>query len=200
MARYRLGGGALGPRCRDSRQHLRLARESGCYSRQSGQEPQRALGPALKEAKPEAGREPEDWAMVARCTGFLSCCLSSLLLRCAQDGAQSLPDNYFLSGFDRHGNQFDMIWLLAFLAVGIAFAHRSHQAGIVRAQHFDDGIAGTKFSRHSRRWKSPRLAGPISLLKLDSDFRRRGHNVLVVTPGTVSTSLRMRSMRAFHSS
>ena len=91
--------------------------------------------------------------LVDRCKGVLSCCLGSLLLRGAQDGAQSLPDDDFLSGLDRHGHELDMIGSLALLAIGVAFADRGHQAGIVRAQHFDDGIAGTKLASQSEMEK-----------------------------------------------
>ena len=78
--------------------------------------------------------EPRCRAIVDRRTGVLSFCLGCFLLRGAQDSAESLPDDNFLSGLDRHGNQLDMIGPLALLAIGIAFANGRHQAGIVRAQ------------------------------------------------------------------
>src|SRR5579862_5464711 len=100
--------------------------------------------------------------MVDRGTRFLSCCLSSLLLlRRAQDGTQSLPDNNFLSGLDCHGNEFDVIGSFALLGVGTALAHSSYEAGIVCPQHFNDGVAGAKLAYAVCNGKAPSLLVPL---------------------------------------
>ena len=90
------------------------------------------------------------------------CLRCGLLLGSAQNGAQSLPDNDFFSGFDGHRNQFDVVGRLAFFAIRIrvALANSLDQTWIVRPEHFDDWIPRAQFLHAIGNTKSPCLLVP----------------------------------------
>src|SRR5256885_6811805 len=64
---------------------------------------------------------------------------------CAQEFAQSLADNHFFPGLNRHGNEFDVIDPLPFFSRGLRFlyslANGGAEAWIVRAQQLPDVVA-----------------------------------------------------------
>src|SRR5256885_13956984 len=66
----------------------------------------------------------------------------------AQEFTKSLTDNHFFPGLNRHGNEFDVVDALPFLSRGLgllySFADGGDEAWIVRAENFDDRIAGSQ--------------------------------------------------------
>src|SRR5437867_5382250 len=81
----------------------------------------------------------------------------SFLLGCAQNSTQPLPNHDFFSGLDGHGNEFDVVGLLAFFWVRLTFANRGHQTRIVRPEHLDHWISATQFLHAVEDRKSTRL-------------------------------------------
>src|SRR6185369_3968317 len=105
-------------------------------------------------------KRPRYRAKIDSCTVIPSFVLRSLFLCRAQYRTQSLPDDNFFSGLDRHGNQLDMIRHFHFLTIRISFPHGFYQAGIVRTQYFNDWIFGTKSFRAISNRKVPGLLVP----------------------------------------
>ena len=128
----------------------------------SRQHPRRVSEYDSRRRRPAQERRPRTWAWAPAATGkqqsdqqyshsilhqarlcrFRVLMRGFSFLRRAQNLPQCLPHNDFLPGLYGHRNQFDMVGFLVFFAIRIriAFADRRHQAGIVRAEHFDHGI------------------------------------------------------------
>src|SRR5437588_6828120 len=85
----------------------------------------------------------------------------SFLLGCAQNSTQPLPNHDFFSGLDGHGNEFDVVGLLAFFWVRLTFANRGHQTRIVRPEHLDHWISATQFLHAVEHTVSPGRLIPI---------------------------------------
>src|SRR5207248_523422 len=85
----------------------------------------------------------------------------SFLLGCAQNSTQPLPNHDFFSGLDGHGNEFDVVGLLAFFWVRLTFANRGHQTRIVRPEHLDHRISATQFLHAVEHTVSPGRLIPI---------------------------------------
>src|SRR5207245_1146415 len=67
----------------------------------------------------------------------------SFLLGCAQNSTQPLPNHDFFSGLDGHGNEFDVVGLLAFFWVRLTLANRGQQPRMVRPEHLDHWISAS---------------------------------------------------------
>src|SRR5207244_10834964 len=72
-----------------------------------------------------------------------------------QNSTQHLPNHDFFSGLDGHGNEFDVVGLLAFFWVRLTFANRGHQTRIVRPEHLDHRISATQFLHAVEHTVSP---------------------------------------------
>src|SRR5205807_9965365 len=85
----------------------------------------------------------------------------SFLLRCTQNSTQPLPNHDFFSGLDCHGNEFDVVGLLAFFWVRLTFANRGHQTRIVRPEHLDHLISATQSLHAAEHTVDPRRLFPM---------------------------------------